>query len=65
DAVSDLKKAVEISPSDETVAEMLRDVEERLAKQGGIRGSRGLIIEEISDESMASSEIQTNSTSEH
>ncbi|KAJ4829161.1 hypothetical protein Tsubulata_032720 [Turnera subulata] len=51
DAVSDLKKALEVSPDDETIANVLRDTEERLAQEGGRRASsRGLVIEEITEE---------------
>lgn len=50
DAVSDLRKALEVSPDDETIADVLRDTEERLAQEGGRRVSSGLIIEEITEE---------------
>lgn len=50
DAVSDLTKAHELSSDDETIAEVLRDAEEKLAKEGGAQTSRGVIIEEITEE---------------
>ncbi|XP_073301134.1 outer envelope protein 61 [Primulina huaijiensis] len=56
DAVFDLRKALEVSPGDETIAEVLRDAEERLAKEGDKHPSRGLIIEEITEEVSISSE---------
>ncbi|KAL0437095.1 UNVERIFIED_CONTAM: Outer envelope protein 61 [Sesamum radiatum] len=63
DAVSDLSKAHEVSPGDETIADVLRDVEERLIKEGGRRPSRGLVIEEITDEATVSSDNHESSTS--
>ncbi|KAI4386159.1 hypothetical protein MLD38_004118 [Melastoma candidum] len=56
DAVSDLRKAHEVSPDDETVAEVLRDAEARLTKEGG-SVSRGVMIEEITED------VETVSTS--
>ncbi|EXB39675.1 Outer envelope protein 61 [Morus notabilis] len=50
DAVSDLRKAHEVSPDDETIADVLRDAEERLVKEGGEPAPRGLVIEEIIEE---------------
>ncbi|XP_068650510.1 outer envelope protein 61 [Aristolochia californica] len=56
-AVSDLTKAHEVSPEDETIANVLRDVNERFAKEGGgQRASQSLVIEEITEE-----EVQTTS----
>ncbi|KAL2240024.1 UNVERIFIED_CONTAM: Outer envelope protein 61 [Sesamum indicum] len=63
DAVSDLSKAHEVSPGDETITDVLRDVEERLIKEGGRRPSRGLVIEEITDEASASSDNHESSIS--
>ncbi|XP_051143699.1 outer envelope protein 61 [Andrographis paniculata] len=56
DAVSDLKKANEVSPEDETIADVLRDAEERMRKEGVGRSSRGLVIEEITEEASGSSD---------
>ncbi|XP_068635182.1 outer envelope protein 61-like [Aristolochia californica] len=56
-AVFDLTKAHEVSPDDETIADVLRDVNERFAKEGGCqRVSQRLVIEEITEE-----EVQTTS----
>ncbi|KAK4408383.1 Outer envelope protein 61 [Sesamum angolense] len=63
DAVSDLSKAHEVSPGDETITDVLRNVEERLMKEGGRRPSRGLVIEEITDEATVSSDNHESSTS--
>ncbi|XP_076942804.1 outer envelope protein 61-like [Bidens hawaiensis] len=49
-AVSDLKKALEFSPDDETIADVLRDAEEKLNAHSGEDIPRGLKIEEITDE---------------
>ncbi|XP_010910304.1 outer envelope protein 61 isoform X2 [Elaeis guineensis] len=50
-AVSDLKVAYAISPEDETIADVLRDANEKLMKEGGDRNvSQGLVIEEIVEE---------------
>ncbi|XP_008778502.1 outer envelope protein 61 [Phoenix dactylifera] len=50
-AVSDLKEAHAISPEDETIADVLRDANEKLMKEGGDRNvSQGLVIEEIVEE---------------
>ncbi|KAL6880193.1 hypothetical protein ACP4OV_011758 [Aristida adscensionis] len=47
-AVTDLRKAHEISPDDETIAEVLRDAEEKLAREGGGTNlPKGVVIEEI------------------
>ncbi|KAG5248084.1 outer envelope protein [Salix suchowensis] len=42
DAVSDLRKAHEVSPDDETIADILRNAEERLAQEGGHHATKGL-----------------------
>ncbi|KAJ6693040.1 FKBP-TYPE PEPTIDYL-PROLYL CIS-TRANS ISOMERASE FKPA [Salix purpurea] len=55
-AASDLRKAHEVSPDDETIADVLRNTEERLAQQGGYHAPRGVIIEEITEEAETVSE---------
>lgn len=45
DAVSDLSKAHEISPDDETIADVLRNAKETLATEGS--RARGVIIEDV------------------
>nr|GMD61631.1 outer envelope protein 61 [Ipomoea batatas] len=65
DAVSDLAKAHEVSPDDETIENVLRDAKERLAKQGSGHASRKLVIEEITEEEpTVSSKKPENSTAE-
>lgn len=50
-AVADLRKAVEVSPDDETIAEALREASTELMEKGGIQEDRhGLHIEEITEE---------------
>ncbi|CAL5087334.1 unnamed protein product [Urochloa decumbens] len=47
-AIADLSKAHEISPEDETIAEVLRDAEEKLAREGGgLNMRKGVVIEEL------------------
>ncbi|XP_027082247.2 outer envelope protein 61 [Coffea eugenioides] len=60
-AVSDLSKAHEVSPDDETIADVLRDAKENLMKEGHAQKSRGLIIEEIADEEPTSSSASHDS----
>ncbi|KAJ1393803.1 Tetratricopeptide-like helical domain superfamily [Sesbania bispinosa] len=50
DAVTDLSKALEVSPDDDTIAELLRDTEEKLSKGNGDCGPGRLVIEEITEE---------------
>ncbi|XP_057782071.1 outer envelope protein 61 [Salvia miltiorrhiza] len=56
EAVSDLSKAHEVSLGDETIADSLRDAEERLNKEGGRPHSRGVVIEDITEEATVSSD---------
>ncbi|KAG6631974.1 outer envelope protein 61 [Carya illinoinensis] len=49
DAISDLSKALEVSP-DETISDVLRDAKERLSEEGGGHLPRGLVIEEITED---------------
>jgi tetratricopeptide (TPR) repeat protein len=49
-AVADLTRAHEISPDDETIAEVLKETEEKLATQGGANRTKGVVIEEIGEE---------------
>ncbi|GFZ01523.1 tetratricopeptide repeat (TPR)-like superfamily protein [Actinidia rufa] len=49
DAVSDLSKAHEVSPDDDTIVHVLRDTEERLLREGG-NTSRRLVFEDITEE---------------
>ncbi|KAL9228635.1 hypothetical protein vseg_004190 [Gypsophila vaccaria] len=55
DALSDLKKAHENSPGDDTIAEVLSSVTELLGKDGITRSSTGLVIEEITEETETAS----------
>ncbi|CAL0303969.1 unnamed protein product [Lupinus luteus] len=50
EAVTDLSMALEVTPDDDTIAELLRDTKEILAKGGGEHAARGLVIEEITEE---------------
>lgn len=60
-AVSDLSKAHEVSPDDETIADVLRDARENLMKGGQAQKSRGLVIEEIVEEEPTSSSASLDS----
>lgn len=63
-AVSDLSKALELSPDDETIADVLRDAKDKLAEEGDDDTSGGIRIEEITDEtpSPLSEKDQTSSS---
>lgn len=62
DAVSDLRKAQEVSPGDETIADVLRNAEERLGTEGVWQTSRGVVIEDITEEPTVSSKNHQSST---
>ncbi|KAE8777399.1 70 kDa peptidyl-prolyl isomerase [Hordeum vulgare] len=71
-AVADLSKAHEMSPDDETVAQVLTKAQEKLATQGEAAENvpKGLVIEEVVEEDVSSdlSSAQRNSscsTTEH
>ncbi|XP_030454970.1 outer envelope protein 61 [Syzygium oleosum] len=64
DAISDLRKAHEISPDDETIAQVLSDAEESLTKEGG-SAPRGVVIEEITEEDETVSSANHESSSEY
>nr|KJB55548.1 hypothetical protein B456_009G081800 [Gossypium raimondii] len=55
DAISDLSRAHEVYPGDETVADVLRDAEERLAREGSHQAPQGVAIEEITEEAASTS----------
>jgi len=65
-AVADLSKAHEISPEDETIAEILRDTEEKLATVGGGANlPKGVVIEEIVEDSSEPASTQRSSSTEY
>ncbi|WOL08928.1 outer envelope protein 61 [Canna indica] len=67
-AVSDFNKAHEISPDDETIADVLRDTNDRLISEGGSKNvKQGLMIEEIVEEETQnmSSENHRSSSAEY
>ncbi|OMO77062.1 Tetratricopeptide-like helical [Corchorus olitorius] len=63
EAVSDLTRAHEVSPDDETIADVLRDAEERLAREGNHQSPRGVVIEEITEEAPSTSSFNVKSSS--
>ncbi|XAR60225.1 Peptidylprolyl isomerase [Bertholletia excelsa] len=65
DAVSDITIAHDVSPDDETIADLLRDLKERLVREGGCSSSRGLIIEEITEEEETPPENCKSSSKEY
>ncbi|KAK2979838.1 hypothetical protein RJ640_015449 [Escallonia rubra] len=61
DAISDLRKAHEVSPDDETIADVLRDAEQKVFKEDGEHASRrGVVIEEITEEDTSPSEVSVS-----
>ncbi|XP_061356495.1 outer envelope protein 61 isoform X3 [Gastrolobium bilobum] len=50
DAVTDLSKALEVAPDDDTIAELFRDTKEKLTKGGGDQAPGSMLIEEITEE---------------
>ncbi|KAL5065366.1 hypothetical protein RYX36_027103 [Vicia faba] len=50
DAVTDLSNALEVSPDDDIIGELLRDTKEQLIKEGGHCALGRLVIEEITEE---------------
>ncbi|KAF7091788.1 hypothetical protein CFC21_094344 [Triticum aestivum] len=66
-AVADLSKAREISPDDETVAQALTEVQEKLSTEGGAAANqpKEVVIEEVVEEDVSSdlSSAQKNSSS--
>ncbi|KAA3489729.1 outer envelope protein 61 [Gossypium australe] len=62
DAISDLSEAHEVYPGDETIADVLRDGEERLAREGSHQAPQGVAIEAITEEA-ASTSSATRQTS--
>ncbi|KAM0846851.1 hypothetical protein ACQ4PT_055372 [Festuca glaucescens] len=62
-AVADLSKAHAISPEDETIAEVLRDTEEKLTTEGGGANlPKGVVIKEIVEDSSEPSSTQRSSS---
>lgn len=62
-AVADLSKAHAISPEDETIADVLRDTEEKLTTEGGgANMPKGVVIEEIVEDSSEPSSTQRSSS---
>ncbi|KAK9062687.1 hypothetical protein SSX86_019876 [Deinandra increscens subsp. villosa] len=62
-AVSDLSKACELSPDDETIADVLRDTKDKLNEQGDEYAPGGIRIEEITDEVPAPSSEKDQTSS--
>ncbi|EEF46524.1 fk506 binding protein, putative [Ricinus communis] len=64
DAVSDLSKAHEVSPDDETISDVLREAKERMANEGGNHRQSGLVIEELTKEDDVASSQNLGSSRE-
>ncbi|GLT60951.1 hypothetical protein SLA2020_336890 [Shorea laevis] len=64
-AVQDLTKAHEVSPDDETIAEVLRNAKEKLAREGSSQAPRKLVVEEITEEGTVSSGNHVSSSGQY
>lgn len=64
-AVSDLSKAHEFSPEDETIAEVLSDAKDMLMKDGDVSRSQGVVIEEIDEDETRTVPSNSHSNTEY